>query len=48
MLQCEGLQLRYEGFTLGPMDATMHPGRLTVLAGPNASGKATLLNMLAG
>lgn len=48
MLRCEGLQHHYAGFTLGPVDVTIDRGRLAVLVGPNASGKTTLLNLLAG
>jgi putative ABC transport system ATP-binding protein len=33
---------------LDGLDATIHPGRLTVVTGPSGSGKTTLLHLIAG
>jgi putative ATP-binding cassette transporter len=37
-----------EGFTLGPLDLTVHPGELLFLVGGNGSGKTTLVKLLTG
>lgn len=37
-----------EGFTLGPLDMTLHTGEITFLVGSNGSGKTTLLRLLTG
>jgi putative ATP-binding cassette transporter len=36
------------GFLLGPVDLTLRPGELVILAGGNGSGKTTLVKLLAG
>ena len=36
------------GFALGPIDLTLRPGELVILAGGNGSGKTTLVKLLAG
>jgi len=45
-----GLQLRdvRVGRRLGPIDADLPHGRLTVVVGPNGAGKSTLLGVIAG
>jgi putative ATP-binding cassette transporter len=37
-----------EGFTLGPIDLTVHPGEILFLVGGNGSGKTTLVKLLTG
>jgi putative ATP-binding cassette transporter len=37
-----------ESFLLGPVDLTLRPGELVILAGGNGSGKTTLVKLLAG
>ncbi len=37
-----------EGFLLGPVDLTLRPGELVILAGGNGSGKTTLVKLVAG
>jgi putative pyoverdin transport system ATP-binding/permease protein len=36
------------GFLLGPVDLTLRPGELVIVAGGNGSGKTTLVKLLAG
>ena len=36
------------GFLLGPVDLTLRPGELVILAGGNGSGKTTLVKLIAG
>lgn len=36
------------GFHLGPIDLTLRPGEIVILAGGNGSGKTTLVKILAG
>lgn len=49
-----GVSYAYEGedgepgFSLGPVDLTLRPGELVILAGGNGSGKTTLVKVLAG
>lgn len=43
-----GLEKRYPGFTLGPLDLTLEPGTVLGFVGPNGSGKTTTLECLAG
>ena len=46
MLRCERMLVNRGGFTLGPIDAQIDSGKVTVLLGPNASGKSTLLSAI--
>ncbi|GAB2485148.1 ABC transporter ATP-binding protein [Jatrophihabitans fulvus] len=47
-LRADGLSLGYEGRrVVRDLDLTVPPGRVTVIAGPNACGKSTLLRGLA-
>lgn len=43
-----GLEKRYPGFTLGPLDLAIEPGTVVGLVGPNGAGKTTTLNCIAG
>src|SRR5262249_3455219 len=36
------------GFSLGPVDLTLRPGELVILAGSNGSGKTTLVKLISG
>ncbi len=36
------------GFTLGPVDLTLRPGEIVILAGGNGSGKTTLVKLISG
>jgi putative ATP-binding cassette transporter len=53
-LRLEGVTYEYRGdsdrpgFALGPVDLTLRPGELVILAGGNGSGKTTLVKVLAG
>ncbi len=53
-LRLEGVTYAYsgdsgrDGFSLGPIDLTLHPGELVILAGGNGSGKTTMVKVLAG
>jgi len=47
-LRMEGVIKRYRGFTLGPLDLILEPGRVLGLVGPNGSGKTTTINSIAG
>ncbi len=46
-LGIRGLQVRFDGFTLGPIDLDVQPG-VTAVLGPNGSGKTTLLRAVNG
>lgn len=48
MLRCTSLHVRLGAFVLGPLTAHAHRGEITVVVGPNASGKTTLLRAAAG
>ena len=48
MLRCSGVQFTRDGFKLGPIDAVAKSGTITAIVGPNASGKTTLLEVVAG
>jgi iron complex transport system ATP-binding protein len=48
MLTCDALQVQLGRFSLGPLSATAKQGEVTVVVGPNASGKTTLLRAAAG
>lgn len=48
MLTLESARVGLGTFTLGPLDVSLRRGGLTALVGPNASGKTTLLRLLAG
>ena len=39
---------RYAGFALGPVDLTLRPGEIVILAGGNGSGKTTLVKLISG
>lgn len=43
-----GLAKRYPGFTLGPLDLELEPGRVLGFVGPNGSGKTTTLHCMMG
>ncbi|MCP4204272.1 MAG: ABC transporter ATP-binding protein [bacterium] len=43
-----GLEKRYPGFTLGPLDLAIEPGTVVGLVGPNGAGKTTTLNCITG
>ena len=53
-VELEGVAYSYrdgaerEGFALGPLDLTLRPGEVVILAGGNGSGKTTLVKVLAG
>ncbi len=48
MLHCDGAAKRRGDCSIGPLHARAAAGRITAVVGPNASGKTTLLNLLAG
>jgi len=48
MLQCEHVRARRGGFEIGPLDLNVAAGRVTAVVGPNAAGKTTLLQLMAG
>ncbi len=48
VLTVRGLERRYPGFRLGPVDLTLGKGETLMVLGPNGSGKSTLLRLLAG
>jgi ABC-2 type transport system ATP-binding protein len=43
-----GLEKKYPGFALGPLDLAIEPGTVVGLVGPNGAGKTTTLNCIAG
>jgi ABC-2 type transport system ATP-binding protein len=43
-----GVERRYRGFTLGPLDLTLEPGTVLGFIGPNGAGKTTTLSCIAG
>jgi ABC-2 type transport system ATP-binding protein len=43
-----GVEKRYPGFTLGPIDLDLEPGTVLGFVGPNGSGKSTTLGCIAG
>lgn len=43
-----GLSKEYPGFTLGPLDLELEPGRVLGFVGPNGSGKTTTLHCMMG
>jgi ATPase subunit of ABC transporter with duplicated ATPase domains len=44
----EGVVLRRDGWSLGPLDLAVAHGERVLVSGPNGSGKSTLLGALAG
>lgn len=48
MLALDHVAVRFPDFTLGPISLTIAPGTRIALAGRNASGKSTLLSIIAG
>jgi len=42
-LNLRGLTVRFERFTLGPLDLALEPGRVFGLVDPNRSGKTTTI-----
>ena len=47
-ISLRGLEKRYPGFALGPLDLVIEPGTVIGLVGPNGAGKTTTLNCIAG
>ncbi|HEY6322184.1 MAG TPA: ABC transporter ATP-binding protein [Thermoanaerobaculia bacterium] len=43
-----GVEKRFPGFTLGPLDLDLEPGTVLGFVGPNGSGKSTTLGCIAG
>jgi ABC-2 type transport system ATP-binding protein len=43
-----GVEKRFPGFTLGPIDLELEPGTVLGFVGPNGSGKSTTLGCIAG
>jgi ABC-2 type transport system ATP-binding protein len=43
-----GVEKRFPGFTLGPIDLQLEPGTVLGFVGPNGSGKSTTLGCIAG
>jgi iron complex transport system ATP-binding protein len=48
MLRCEDTMVSRDGFQLGPVNTVAAAGEVTAVIGPNASGKTTLLETVAG
>ena len=47
-ISLRGLEKRYPGFVLGPVDLAIEPGTVVGLVGPNGAGKTTTLNCIGG
>jgi ABC-2 type transport system ATP-binding protein len=47
-LWLRGVEKRYPGFGLGPLELAIQPGTVVGLIGPNGAGKTTTLNCIAG
>jgi len=47
-LEVSDLYRTFDGFTLGPIDLELEPGRFYGLIGPNGAGKSTLLRSILG
>lgn len=47
-IEARGLEKRYRGFELGPVDLEIPTGTVLALVGPNGAGKTTLMDMLGG
>ncbi len=48
LLEVRQIAFGYPGFQLGGVNFSLHRGELLAIVGPNASGKSTLLHLLAG
>lgn len=46
-LELDHISVRFDGFTLGPLNIDVEPG-VTAVLGPNGSGKSTLLRSVVG
>jgi ABC-2 type transport system ATP-binding protein len=42
------VEIRFPGFTLGPLDLDLEPGRVVGLVGPNGAGKTTTMKAIVG
>jgi ABC-2 type transport system ATP-binding protein len=47
-LYLDGVIKKFKGFTLGPLEMILEPGRVLGLVGPNGAGKTTTINILGG
>ena len=47
-IEIRGLEKRFPGFTLGPLDLTVPRGAIYGLIGPNGAGKTTTLDLMFG
>ena len=47
-IEIKGMKKTFGSFTLGPIDLEIHKGAITLLSGPNNSGKTTLLKCICG
>ena len=47
-LTLKGIVKKYRGFTLGPLDLTLEPGRVLAYIGPNGAGKTTTMHCISG
>lgn len=47
-ISLQGLEKKYPGFELGPLDLVVEPGTVVGLVGPNGAGKSTTLKCITG
>lgn len=47
-LEIRGLEKKFSGFKLGPIDITVPPGAIYGFVGPNGSGKTTTIDLIFG